>query len=134
VKMRLEFLLHRDVRRSTDDGIQLITTQEAKGSVGQAVILPILGRDVIAPSPRYPSIIKVPGSTELLVALTKYDFPVEVRRATKIAVQQEMARLVYVVMTRAVHTLVLAFDEEIFARTNGDMQNGKQSICQIGKI
>jgi hypothetical protein len=30
-KLRLDFLLQRDVRRSTDDGIQLITAQKAKG-------------------------------------------------------------------------------------------------------
>jgi ATP-dependent exoDNAse (exonuclease V) beta subunit len=132
-KMRLDFLLQRDVRRSTDDGIQLITTQKAKGSEWQAVILPFLGRDVIAPSPRYPSIIKVPGSTELLVALTKDDFPDEVRSATKIAVQQEMARLLYVATTRARHTLVLALDEEIFARTNGEIQKGAQLKCLLGE-
>src|SRR5205814_4132566 len=127
------FLLQRDVRRSTDDGIQLITTQKAKGSEWQAVILPFLGRDVIPPSPRYPSIIKVPGSTESLVALTKDDFPDEVRSATKIAVQQEMARLLYVAATRARHTLVLAMDEEMFARPNGDLQNNGQLKCFLGE-
>jgi hypothetical protein len=35
-KMRSDFLLQRDVRRSTDDGIQLITAQKAKGSEWQA--------------------------------------------------------------------------------------------------
>jgi len=122
-----------DVRRSTDDGIQLITTQKAKGSEWQAVILPFLGRDVIPPSPRYPSIIKVPGSSELLVALTKDDFPEEVRSATKTAVQQEMARLLYVATTRARHTLVLALDEEIFARANGEIQTGAQLKCLLGE-
>jgi ATP-dependent helicase/nuclease subunit A len=132
-KMRSDFLLQRDMRRSTDDGIQLITTQKAKGSEWQAVILPFLGRDVIPPSPRYPSIIKIPGSTELLVALTKDDFPDEVRSATKIAVQQEMARLLYVATTRARHTLVLALDDEIFARSNGEIQNGAQLKCLLGE-
>lgn len=132
-KMRLDFLLQRDVRRSTDDGIQLITTQKAKGSEWQAVILPFLGRDVIPPSPRYPSIIKVPGSTEPLVALTKDDFPEDVRSATRTAVQQEMARLLYVATTRARHTLVLALDEEIFARANGEIQNAAQLKCLLGE-
>ncbi len=132
-KMRSEFLLQRDVRRSTDDGIQLITAQKAKGSEWQAVILPFLGRAVIPPSPRYPCIIKVPGSSELLVALTKDDFPDEVRSATKTAVQQEMARLLYVATTRARHTLVLALDEEIFARPNGEMQNNAQLKCLLGE-
>ena len=132
-KLRLDFLLQRDVRRSTDEGIQLITAQKAKGSEWQAVILPFLGRGVIPPSPRYPCIIKIPGSNEALVALTKDDFPDEVRSATKTAVQQEMARLLYVATTRARHTLVLALDEEIFARANGEPQNGAQLKCLLGE-
>ena len=131
--MRSDFLLQRDVRRSTDDGIQLITAQKAKGSEWQAVILPFLGREVIPPSPRYPCIIKIPGSNESLVALTKDDFPDEVRNATKTAVQQEMARLLYVATTRARHTLVLALDEEIFARANGEIQNNAQLKCLLGE-
>lgn len=132
-KLRSNFLLQRDVRRSTDEGIQLITAQKAKGSEWQAVILPFLGRSVIPPSPRYPCVIKIPGSSESLVALTKDDFPDEVRSATKTAVQQEMARLLYVATTRARHTLVLALDEEIFARPNGEMQNGAQLKCLLGE-
>ena len=132
-RMRSDFLLQRDVRRSTDDGIQLITAQKAKGSEWQAVILPFLGREVIPPSPRYPCIIKIPGSNESLVALTKDDFPDEVRSATKTAVQQEMARLLYVATTRARHTLVLALDEEIFARANGEIQNNAQLKCLLGE-
>jgi ATP-dependent helicase/nuclease subunit A len=132
-KLRSDFLLQRDVRRSTDDGIQLITAQKAKGSEWQAVILPFLGRGVIPPSPRYPCVIKIPGSNESLVALTKDDFPDEVRSATKTAVQQEMARLLYVATTRARHTLVLALDEEIFARSNGELQNGAQLKCLLGE-
>ena len=132
-KLRLDFLLQRDVRRSTDDGIQLITAQKAKGSEWQAVILPFLGRNVISPSPRYPSVIKIPGSSGSLVALTRDDFPDEVRSATKTAGQQEMARLLYVAITRARHTLVLALDEEIFARPNGEMQNSSQLKCLLGE-
>ena len=132
-RMRSDFLLQRDVRRSTDDGIQLITAQKAKGSEWQAVILPFLGREVIPPSPRYPCIIKIPGSNESLVALTKDDFPDEVRNATKTAVHQEMARLLYVATTRARHTLVLALDEEIFARANGEIQNNAQLKCLLGE-
>jgi ATP-dependent exoDNAse (exonuclease V) beta subunit len=132
-KLRSDFLLQRDVRRSTNEGIQLITAQKAKGSEWQAVILPFLGRGVIAPSPRYPCIIKIPGSNEALVALTKDDFPDEERSATKPAAQQEMERLLYVATTRARHTLVLALDEEIFARSNGELQNGAQLKCLLGE-
>ena len=132
-KLRLDFLLPREVRRSHDDGIHLITAQKAKGSEWQAVILPFLARNVPPPSPRYPSIIKVPGSSDVLVALTKEDFKNEDRDATKLAVRQEMARLLYVAATRARHTLVLALDEELFARANGGMQNDAQLKYLLGE-
>jgi ATP-dependent exoDNAse (exonuclease V) beta subunit len=114
VRLHGDFLTQRDVRLSADEGIQLITAQKSKGSEWQAVILPFLGRGIIPPSPRYPCILKVPGSNEPLVALNKEDFPDEVRAATKTAVHQEMARLLYVAATRARHTLVLAYDKELF--------------------
>jgi ATP-dependent exoDNAse (exonuclease V) beta subunit len=126
-KLRLDFLLQRDVRLSADEGIQLITAQKAKGSEWQAVILPFLGRGVIPPSPRYPCVLKVPGSNEPLVALTKDDFPDEVRSATTTAVQQEMARLLYVATTRARHTLVLAYDRDLFA-------NAKKAIPPTAQL
>jgi ATP-dependent exoDNAse (exonuclease V) beta subunit len=67
------------------------------------------------------------------VALTKDDFPEDVRTATKTAIQQEMARLLYVATTRARHTLVLALDEGIFARPNGEILNGAQLKCLHGE-
>lgn len=113
-RLRADFLKQRDVRLSANEGIQLITAQKAKGSEWQAVILPFLGRGVIPPSPRYPCILKVPGSREPLVALTKEDYDEEGRTLNKAALQQEMARLFYVAATRARHTLVLAYDKELF--------------------
>ena len=113
-KLRGDYLKQRDVRLAANEGIQLITAQKAKGSEWQAVILPFLGRGIIPPSPRYPCILKVPGSREPLVALTKEDFDEEGRALNKAAVQQEMARLLYVATTRARHTLVLAYDKELF--------------------
>ena len=113
-KLRGDYLKQRDVRLAANDGIQLITAQKAKGSEWQAVILPFLGRGIIPPSPRYPCILKVPGSREPLIALTKEDFDEEGRVLNKAAVQQEMARLLYVAATRARHTLVLTYDKELF--------------------
>ncbi len=113
-KLRADFLRQRDVRLAANDGIQLITAQKSKGLEWQAVILPFLGRGIMHPPPRYPCILKVPGAAEPLVALTKEDYDEEGRALNKLAVQQEMARLLYVAATRARHTLVLAYDKEIF--------------------
>jgi ATP-dependent exoDNAse (exonuclease V) beta subunit len=79
------------------------------------VIVPFLSRKVIPFSPRYPSIVKVPDSEEAIAALYKEDCEEEVRDALKILQRQEMERLLYVALTRARHTLVLALDRELFA-------------------
>jgi ATP-dependent exoDNAse (exonuclease V) beta subunit len=125
-KLRADFLTQREVRLSTEDGIQLITAQKAKGSEWQAVILPFLGRNIFPPSPRYPCLLKIPGEKEPLVALNKDDFPDETREITKIAVQQEMARLLYVAATRARHTLVLAYDRDLFLTSKNAIPPGAQ--------
>src|SRR5438309_912604 len=41
--------------------------------------------------------------------------------------RQEMGRLLYVALTRAQHTLVLAFDNELFAKTSGEIHSHSQS-------
>jgi hypothetical protein len=63
-KMRLDFLLQRDVRRSTDDGIQLITAQKGERfrMAGCYPSLPWSRSD--SASPRYPCIIKIPWIDE----------------------------------------------------------------------
>jgi ATP-dependent helicase/nuclease subunit A len=113
-KLRTDFETPREVRLSSGDGIQLITSYKAKGSEWQAVILPFLGRDIRSPAPRYPSLIKTPGSGEMLVALSKEDPSEELKKARELSEQQEMQRLLYVATTRARHTLVLALDRELF--------------------
>jgi ATP-dependent exoDNAse (exonuclease V) beta subunit len=115
-KLRADFETPREARLSAVEGIQLITSQKAKGSEWQAVILPFLGRDIRFPSPRYPSLIKTPGSGEILVALSKEDPTDDLKKARTLAEQQEMQRLLYVATTRARHTLVLALDREIFQK------------------
>ncbi|HKP03602.1 MAG TPA: UvrD-helicase domain-containing protein [Chthoniobacterales bacterium] len=115
-KLRADFETPREARLSAIDGIQLITSQKAKGSEWQAVILPFLGRDIRFPSPRYPSLIRTPGSGEILVALSKEDPTDDLKKARTLAEQQEMQRLLYVATTRARHTLVLALDRGLFQK------------------
>jgi ATP-dependent helicase/nuclease subunit A len=120
-KLRADFETPREVRLSSEDGIQLITSQKAKGSEWQAVILPFLGRDIRSPAPRYPSLIKMPGSGEMLVALSKEDPSEELKKARELSEQQEMERLLYVAATRARHTLVLVLDRELFLDAKGKL-------------
>ena len=60
-------------------------------------------------------------SGELVVALDGDDVTPEVKAEIELFERQEMERLLYVALTRARHTLVLAFDEQIFARANGEV-------------
>ena len=124
--LRADFLTPRDVRLSSDNGLQLITAQKAKGSEWQAVILPFLGRNVNSPSPRYPCLLKIPGKKEVIAALNKDDFEEDNRAIVKRAAQQEAARLLYVAATRARHTLVLVDDGEVFLNSKGNLQPNAQ--------
>ena len=114
-RLRSEMERQRPARLSDQDAIQLITAQKAKGSEWDAVIVPFLSRRITGFSPRYPSIIRVPGQDEVIAALHKEDREEEIREATKILRRQEMERLLYVAVTRARHTLVLALDRNLFS-------------------
>lgn len=114
-RLRSEMERQRPARLSDKDAIQLITAQKAKGSEWDAVIVPFLSRRITGFSPRYPSIIRVPGKDEVIAALHKEDREEEIRDATKIVRRQEMERLLYVAVTRARHTLVLALDRHLFS-------------------
>jgi ATP-dependent exoDNAse (exonuclease V) beta subunit len=114
-RLRSEMEQQRPARLSDRDAIQLITAQKAKGSEWDAVIVPFLSRRITGFSPRYPSIIRVPGTDEVIAALHKEDREEEIKEATKILRRQEMERLLYVAVTRARHTLVLALDRNLFS-------------------
>ncbi|MEN3369373.1 MAG: CRISPR-associated exonuclease Cas4 [Verrucomicrobiota bacterium] len=114
-RLRSEMERQRPARLSDKDAIQLITAQKAKGSEWDAVIVPFLSRRITGFSPRYPSIIRVPGKDEIIAALHKEDREEEIKEATKILRRQEMERLLYVAVTRARHTLVLALDRDLFS-------------------
>jgi ATP-dependent exoDNAse (exonuclease V) beta subunit len=132
-KLRADFETPRDARLSTEEGIQLITAQKAKGSEWQAVIVPFLGRDIRSPVPRYPSLIKMPGSGETLVALSKEDPSEEVKKAREVSEQQEMQRLLYVATTRARHTLVLVLDRDLFLDSKGKLSRRAQLTLLKGE-
>src|SRR4051812_21275444 len=114
-RLRSDMERPRPARLSEKDAIQLITAQKAKGSEWDAVIVPFLSRRITGFSPRYPSIIRVPGKDEVIAALHKEDREEEIKEATKVLRRQEMERLLYVAVTRARHTLVLALDRNLFS-------------------
>jgi ATP-dependent exoDNAse (exonuclease V) beta subunit len=123
--LRLHFFDARDVRPSSSDAIQLITSQKAKGSEWQAVIVPFLTRKIVSPSAPYPHIFtdRETGHTRLLWDNADRD---EVEDLLDREARQEMERLLYVALTRAQHTLVLAVDEHLFAKTHGHIHEESQ--------
>ena len=121
-RLRNDFATPRSVRFAADDNaIQLITSQKAKGSEWQCVIVPFLARELRPPNPPYPHFVKSPKTSELVLALGKEDKSKELKEAIERAQAQELERLLYVATTRARHTLVLALDQEIFSNSKDEL-------------
>ena len=125
--LRSHFADAREVRPSRTDAIQLITSQKAKGSEWQAVIVPFLARKVWTPSGRYPRLVKNRATGEAIVLLDKSDVTDEIEEMLERENRQEMERLLYVALTRARHTLVLVVDNELFAKSKGDIPTDSQT-------
>jgi ATP-dependent exoDNAse (exonuclease V) beta subunit len=126
-QLRIDFATPRNVRFSADDNaIQLITSQKAKGSEWQAVIVPFLARELRPPSLRYPHLLKSPADSKLIVAFAKEDKSKDLKEAIERARQQELERLLYVATTRARHTLVVVLDQEIFRTNDGKLPKTAQ--------
>jgi ATP-dependent exoDNAse (exonuclease V) beta subunit len=125
--LRTHFADAREVRPSRTDAIQLITSQKAKGSEWQAVIVPFLARKVWPASFRYPRLIKNRAAGEMIVLLDKSDATPEIEEMLERENRQEMERLLYVALTRARHTLVLVFDNELFAKRRDEIHTHSQT-------
>ena len=125
--LRTHFADAREVRPSRSDAIQLITSQKAKGSEWQAVIVPLLARKVWPASFRYPRLVKNRETNETTVLLDKSDVTKEIEEMLERENRQAMERLLYVALTRARHTLVLIFDSELFAKRSDEVHNHSQT-------
>ena len=124
--LRTNFTGTREVRGTDRDAIQLITTQKAKGSEWQAVIVPFLSRKIYNRSPSYPMLLRDPATGERLVILDAEDVTAETKAALERAERQEMERTLYVALTRAKHTLVLAHEGTAFHTAKGEAQKNSQ--------
>lgn len=123
--LRTNYHAIRESNPSSTDAIQLITAHKAKGSEWQAVIIPCLTRKVWGAAPRYPSLLQTPDNDGLQIVFDKADadeFKEELERADR----QEMERLLYVALTRAKHTLVLAVDRKFFQKAGGSIHSNSQ--------
>ncbi|PYL86728.1 MAG: hypothetical protein DMF17_05485 [Verrucomicrobia bacterium] len=119
--LRANFGKTRESRPSFAQAIQLITAHKAKGSEWQAVIVPFLSRKVWGAPVRYPRAIKAVEAQNAQIIFERADLSAELEQEIKDVERQEMERLLYVALTRAKHTLVLAWDREYFRTANGQV-------------
>jgi ATP-dependent exoDNAse (exonuclease V) beta subunit len=130
--LRTQFHATRETHPSPRDAIQLITAHKAKGSEWQAVIVPFLTREIRDARPPYPYAIRnvnAPGTT-IIFDPTDFD---ESKEELKQIDRQEMERLLYVALTRAKHTVVLAFDRQFFLNSRGQFHRNSQiSLLRAG--
>jgi ATP-dependent helicase/nuclease subunit A len=123
--LRAQFHATRENHPSQRDAIQLLTAHKAKGSEWQAVIVPFLTREVRDPPHRYPYAARNVGSPGAKIIFDPTDFD-ECKDEFKQIERQEMERLLYVALTRAKHTLVLAFDRQFFLNRRGQFHRNSQ--------
>jgi ATP-dependent exoDNAse (exonuclease V) beta subunit len=130
--LRTQFNATRETHPSPREAIQLITAHKAKGSEWRAVIVPFLTREVRDASPRYPYAIRNVNAPGAKIILDPTDFD-ECKDELRQIDRQEMERLLYVALTRAKHTLVLAFDRQFFLNRRGQFHRNSQiSLLRAG--
>jgi ATP-dependent exoDNAse (exonuclease V) beta subunit len=114
--LRRNFDKIRETEPAQVDAIQLITAHKAKGSEWDCVIVPFLAREArLGGNIRYPMVI--PGE-QPFIAFDRSD-RADLEDEMKKVQRQEMERLLYVALTRARHTLVLALDAAFFRGKRG---------------
>ena len=106
----------RETEPAEANAVQLITAQKAKGSEWDTVIVPFLAREArLGGNIRYPLVI---AGEQPFIAFDRSD-RADLEEEMKKVQRQEMERLLYVALTRARHTLALAFDVDFFRGKRG---------------
>ncbi len=132
-RLRGDFSATREVRTTSRDAIQLITIHKAKGSEWQAVIVPFFARGVRQRSRGYPRVLRHPENRAFQPALDSEDISAGLKELLEIESRQELERLLYVALTRAKHTLVLAHDHAIFSGKTGLSKNAPARLLNCGE-
>ena len=114
--LRRNFDQTRETEPTEADAVQLITAHKAKGSEWDAVIVPFLAREArLGANIRYPMVISGDRPSIAFDRSDRADLEEEMKKIER----QEMERLLYVALTRARHTLVLALDADFFRGKKG---------------
>ena len=134
--LRDDFLTTREAPAAgRESAIQLITSHKAKGSEWQAVIVPFLMREVDSRAENFPRLTTDLLSKVQRIVFDKEEETPELEAESKLIERQEMERLLYVALTRAKHTLVLASAPGLY-QTSTSPQPSKSQIkwlrCEEG--
>ena len=114
--LRQNFYTVRETQPVQPDALQLLTCHKAKGLQWDAVILPfVFYRRQYPPRFSYPRFIHRGSELPAAVVFDGPDYS-EIKEKVELRERREMERLLYVSMTRARHTLVLADDDQLFQR------------------
>ncbi len=124
--LRANFDETREVRPSSEDAIQLMTAHKAKGLEWQVVIVPFLSRQIRTGSSRFPRSIESIEASKPQIAFNRTDLSTDLERELKESDRQKMERVLYVALTRAKHSLVLALDRQLFANARGEIHRDSQ--------
>ena len=128
--LRTGFSSTREVRATLRDAVQIISGHKAKGSEWDAVIVPFFARRVLGGTPAYPRVVRDPRTRAFLAALDGGDLDAELKAALELQDRQELERVLYVALTRARHTLVLADDRALFSGKSGLPKNAQARLLR----
>jgi ATP-dependent exoDNAse (exonuclease V) beta subunit len=118
---------------SRDDGaITIVTNLKAKGLEWDAVLVPFLFREISDRSEEYP---RLTGrrSDPAAAVFSKGDITEAQDEAELVIARQELARIAYVTLTRARHSMVLFDDAEIFA-ADGPVPDSLGGILRFNEV
>jgi len=125
--LKRDFKDTRKLQHSERDGIQLITSQKAKGLQWHTVVVPFFFRRIHFQKPSYPHVIHHARNQSPMAILDSNGMPEDVKAGLDLAQQQEMQRILYVTFTRTKRTLVLVDDFELFAAKDRKMHKNSMA-------
>jgi ATP-dependent exoDNAse (exonuclease V) beta subunit len=108
------------------DAVQLLTSYKAKGLEWQTVIAPFFFRDIAEKSTPYPRLVRG-GKEGEMIYRDAADYAA-IKPLVERRTRQQLQRLLYVVCTRARHTLILVDDRQLF---DGQQKRGGWSSAEL---
>ncbi len=125
--LKRDFKDTRELQHSERDGIQLITSQKAKGLQWHAVVVPFFFRGILFHKSSYPHVIHHARNQSPMAILDSNGMPEDVKADLDLAQQQEMQRILYVMFTRTKRTLILVDDFELFEAKDHKMHKNSMA-------